>query len=120
MDGPSHIPHAALRSGPRGHGADRREGLRANVDADHRDLRTPVAQGQPHGQATRHGGDERHDRQHRLEDAREQARAGLKLNPGFTIARFLSATFSDRPAYLAGPRERGYRTFVGCATAASP
>ena len=43
----------------------------------------------------------------RLEDAREAARAGLELNPGFTIARLRSMAFSDDPAYLAG-RERAY------------
>jgi TolB-like protein/Flp pilus assembly protein TadD len=43
----------------------------------------------------------------RLEDAREAARAGLELNPGFTMARFRSMAFSDNPAYLAG-RERAY------------
>jgi TolB-like protein/class 3 adenylate cyclase/Flp pilus assembly protein TadD len=41
----------------------------------------------------------------RLEEAREAARAGLERNPGFTIARFRSQTFSDNPVYLAG-RER--------------
>jgi TolB-like protein/class 3 adenylate cyclase/Flp pilus assembly protein TadD len=39
------------------------------------------------------------------EDAREAVRAGLKLDPGFTIARFRSVTFGDHPVYLAG-RER--------------
>ena len=43
----------------------------------------------------------------RLEEAREAARAGLELNPSFTIARFRSMTLSDHPAYLAG-RERAY------------
>jgi tetratricopeptide (TPR) repeat protein len=43
----------------------------------------------------------------RLEEAREEARAGLELNPGFTIARFRSQTVSDNPVYLAG-RERMY------------
>ena len=43
----------------------------------------------------------------RFEDAREAARAGLELNPGFTIARLRSMAFSDDPAYLAG-RERAY------------
>jgi tetratricopeptide (TPR) repeat protein len=43
----------------------------------------------------------------RIEDAREAARAGLELNPSFTIARFRSMVFSDNPAYLAG-RERAY------------
>jgi TolB-like protein/class 3 adenylate cyclase len=43
----------------------------------------------------------------RHEDAREAARAGLELNPSFTIARFRSMVFSDNPAYLAG-RERAY------------
>ena len=43
----------------------------------------------------------------RIEEAREAACAGLELNPGFTIARFRSSTFSDHPVYLAG-RERIY------------
>jgi TolB-like protein/class 3 adenylate cyclase len=43
----------------------------------------------------------------RLEEARESARAGLELNPGFTIARLRSSAFSDNAAYLAG-RERVY------------
>jgi len=43
----------------------------------------------------------------RLEEARETARAGLELNPGFTIARMRSLAFSDNPVYLAG-RERVY------------
>jgi TolB-like protein/class 3 adenylate cyclase/Flp pilus assembly protein TadD len=36
------------------------------------------------------------------EDAHEAVRAGLKLDPGFTIERFRSMTFSDHPVYLAG------------------
>ena len=43
----------------------------------------------------------------RLEEAREAARAGLELNPGFTIARMRSLAFSDHPVYPAG-RERVY------------
>jgi TolB-like protein len=43
----------------------------------------------------------------RIEDAREAARAGLELNPSFTISRYRSSPFSDNPAYLAG-RERVY------------
>jgi TolB-like protein/class 3 adenylate cyclase len=43
----------------------------------------------------------------RLDDAREAARAGLELNPGFTIARLRSMAFSANPVYLAG-RERAY------------
>jgi TolB-like protein/class 3 adenylate cyclase len=43
----------------------------------------------------------------RLEEAREAARAGLELNPTFTIARLRSSAFSDNPVYLAG-RERVY------------
>jgi TolB-like protein len=43
----------------------------------------------------------------RLGEARDEARAGLELNPGFTIARFRSSAFSDHPVYLAG-RERVY------------
>jgi hypothetical protein len=42
-----------------------------------------------------------------LEEAREAARAGLELNPSFTIARFRSRIFSDNLVYLAG-RERVY------------
>jgi TolB-like protein/Tfp pilus assembly protein PilF len=38
----------------------------------------------------------------RLEDAREAARAGLVLNPSFTIARLRSTPLSDHPVYLAG------------------
>jgi TolB-like protein/class 3 adenylate cyclase/Tfp pilus assembly protein PilF len=45
-----------------------------------------------------------------LEDAREETRVGLELNPGFTIARFRLAAFSDHPVYLAG-RERIYEGF---------
>jgi adenylate cyclase len=41
----------------------------------------------------------------REEDAREEVRAGLKLDPGFSIMRFRSMTFGDHPVYLAG-RER--------------
>ena len=43
----------------------------------------------------------------RLDEAREAVRAGLELNPGFTIARMRSLAFSDHPVYLAG-RERVY------------
>jgi tetratricopeptide (TPR) repeat protein len=43
----------------------------------------------------------------RREEACERARAGLELNPGFTIARLRSSVFSDNPVYLAG-RERVY------------
>jgi TolB-like protein/class 3 adenylate cyclase/cytochrome c-type biogenesis protein CcmH/NrfG len=43
----------------------------------------------------------------RIEDAREAVRAGLELNPSFTIARLRSMAFSDNPVYLAG-RERVY------------
>jgi tetratricopeptide (TPR) repeat protein len=43
----------------------------------------------------------------RLEDAREASRAGLELNPSFTIARFRSMAISDNPVYLGG-RERAY------------
>jgi tetratricopeptide (TPR) repeat protein len=42
-----------------------------------------------------------------IDERREAARAGLELNPGFTIARLRSQTFSDNPIYLAG-RERIY------------
>jgi tetratricopeptide (TPR) repeat protein len=41
----------------------------------------------------------------RLEEARDATRAGLELNPSFTIARFRSSARSDNPVYLAG-RER--------------
>ena len=43
----------------------------------------------------------------RMEEAHDALRAGLELNPSFTIARFRSQTFSDNPIYLAG-RERMY------------
>jgi tetratricopeptide (TPR) repeat protein len=43
----------------------------------------------------------------RLEQARDEARAGLELNPSYTIARLRSLAFSDNPVYLAG-RERIY------------
>ena len=43
----------------------------------------------------------------RLEDAREAGRAGLELNPSFTIARVRSLVFSDNPVFLAS-RERIY------------
>jgi TolB-like protein len=43
----------------------------------------------------------------RIEDAREAARAGLDLNPSFTISRFRSSPLSDNPAYLTY-RERVY------------
>jgi len=42
-----------------------------------------------------------------LEDAREAARAGLELDPSFTVARLRSMAFSDNPVWLAG-RERVY------------
>ena len=38
----------------------------------------------------------------RMEEAHDALRAGLELNPSFTIARFRSQTFSDNPVYLAG------------------
>jgi TolB-like protein/class 3 adenylate cyclase len=37
-----------------------------------------------------------------LEEARTAAKAGLALNPSFTIRRFLLSAFSDNPTYLAG------------------
>ena len=43
----------------------------------------------------------------RLEEAREAARAGVELNPSFTISQYRSSPFSDNPVYLAG-RERIY------------
>ena len=43
----------------------------------------------------------------RLEEARDASRAGLELNPSFTIARYRSQAYSDNPVYLAA-RERIY------------
>jgi tetratricopeptide (TPR) repeat protein len=43
----------------------------------------------------------------RIEEAREATRAGLELNPGFTILRLRSMNFSDNPFWFAG-RERLY------------
>jgi TolB-like protein/DNA-binding winged helix-turn-helix (wHTH) protein/tetratricopeptide (TPR) repeat protein len=43
----------------------------------------------------------------RIGEAHDAMRAGLELNPSFTIARFKSQTFSDNPVYLAC-RERMY------------
>ena len=43
----------------------------------------------------------------RLDEARAAARAGLALDPGFTIRRFQRNLSSDNPTYLAG-RERFY------------
>jgi TolB-like protein/class 3 adenylate cyclase len=43
----------------------------------------------------------------RLQEARDETRVGLELNPGFSIARFRSSARSDNPVYLAG-RERIY------------
>jgi len=40
-----------------------------------------------------------------LDEARTAARAGLALNPGFTISRLRAAKISDNPTYVAG-RER--------------
>ena len=37
-----------------------------------------------------------------LDEARAAARAGLALNPGFTIRRLRAAKSSDNPTYLAG------------------
>jgi len=37
-----------------------------------------------------------------LDEARTVAKAGLALNPSFTIRRFLLGAFSDNPMYLAG------------------
>jgi hypothetical protein len=42
-----------------------------------------------------------------LDEARATARAGLALNPSFSIRRFRTHTFSNHPVYLAG-RERVY------------
>ena len=41
----------------------------------------------------------------RMEEAREAARGGLELNPGFTIARHRAARPSDHPVFFAS-RER--------------
>jgi TolB-like protein/class 3 adenylate cyclase len=38
----------------------------------------------------------------RLQEARSEARAGLAINPAFTIARFRAGVFSDDPAIAAG------------------
>ena len=38
----------------------------------------------------------------RFEEARETVRAGLALNPAFTIARYRASPSSDHPRYLAG------------------
>ena len=43
----------------------------------------------------------------RLNDARAAAKAGLALEPSFTITRFKAGARSDNPVYLAG-RERIY------------
>jgi tetratricopeptide (TPR) repeat protein len=43
----------------------------------------------------------------RLQEARDAARIGLELNPGFSIARMRYMTFSDNPVYLSG-RELAY------------
>jgi TolB-like protein len=58
--------------------------------------RLPMAQFVLAAALARHG---------RIEDAREAARAGLELNPSFTISRYRSSRLSDNPVYLAG-RER--------------
>src|SRR5262249_30682245 len=42
-----------------------------------------------------------------LDEARAAARAGLAINPGFTIRRFRVGATSDNPSYLAA-RERQY------------
>jgi TolB-like protein/class 3 adenylate cyclase/Tfp pilus assembly protein PilF len=43
----------------------------------------------------------------RVDEARDSARIGLELDPGFTVARIRASPFSDNPVYLAG-RERVY------------
>jgi TolB-like protein/Tfp pilus assembly protein PilF len=43
----------------------------------------------------------------RVHEARDAARVGLELDPGFTVARIRASPFSDNPIYLAG-RERIY------------
>jgi hypothetical protein len=42
-----------------------------------------------------------------MNEARAAAKAGLPLNPTFTIRRFRAGAFSDNPTYLA-QRERVY------------
>jgi TolB-like protein len=46
--------------------------------------------------------------QGRLDEARAAAKAGLTLDPGFTIRRYRANALSDNPNYLAG-RERSYQ-----------
>ena len=41
----------------------------------------------------------------RLDEARNEARAGLALNPGFTLRRYRAGAQSDKPVFLKG-RER--------------
>jgi hypothetical protein len=43
----------------------------------------------------------------RVDEAHDAARAGLDLDPGFTVARIRASPFSDNAIYLAG-RERIY------------
>ena len=43
----------------------------------------------------------------RVDEARDAARVGLELDPGFTVARMRASPFSDNPIYRAG-RERIY------------
>jgi TolB-like protein/class 3 adenylate cyclase len=42
-----------------------------------------------------------------LDEARTIAKAGLTLNPSFTVRRFLVSAFSDNPTYLAGWKRLG-------------
>ncbi len=52
----------------------------------------------------------------RMDEARAAAKAGLELEPGFTIARFRAGARSENPVYLGG-RERIYK---GCAEPVFP
>ena len=44
----------------------------------------------------------------RMSEAQAAAKAGLRLNPTFTLRRFRAGAFSDNPTYLA-QRERAYQ-----------
>jgi hypothetical protein len=43
-----------------------------------------------------------------MSEAQAAAKAGLRLNPTFTLRRFRAGAFSDNPTYLA-QRERAYQ-----------
>jgi hypothetical protein len=45
----------------------------------------------------------------RIEESRSAAKAGLALNPAFTISRFRKGAWSNNPAYLV-QRERVYES----------